>query len=46
MHGVVGVLIAHPQGGKREADEAGGEAEHRDGGLRRVFAQGICAGLF
>ena len=45
MHGVVGVLVVHPQGGEREAYEAGGEAEHGDGGLRGVFAQ-VAQGYF
>ena len=45
VHRVVGVLVVHPQGGEREADEAGGEAEHRDGGLRGVFAQ-VAQGYF
>ena len=45
VHRVVGVLVVHPQGGEREADEAGGEAEHGDGGLRGVFAQ-VAQGYF
>ena len=45
VHRVVGVLVVHPQGREREADEAGGEAEHGDGGLRGVFAQ-VAQGYF
>ena len=45
MHGVVSILVVHPQGREREADEAGGEAEHGDGGLRGVLAQ-VAQGYF
>ena len=39
VHGVVSVLVVHPQGGEREAHEAGGEAEHGDDALCGVLTQ-------